>query len=159
MKGKTRERGKTTQEDILTIAGLIEKGISQAKISKITGLSPSTINYLYGYIVNKEVKPELGPWIKYFIDKEIHEKWDPVGELKACTEVTYDNSPERDKIALEAMKIFLSHQGTRTVTLLSKVKLWLGIQGWKQTFDYNFTSIAKSSYDMADALLLKSKKK
>ena len=64
---------------------------------------------------------------------------------------------ERDKIALEAMKIFLNHQGTRTRNLKSRVMLFFGIDGWSQKFTYNSKDIANNSYEMADQMIQESK--
>ena len=59
---------------------------------------------------------------------------------------------ERDNFAIEAMKVLLSHQGTRVSTPLNKIKIWLGFKIFRQKLDYNFNNIAKNSYTMADAM-------
>lgn len=64
---------------------------------------------------------------------------------------------ERDKIALEVMKIFLTHQGTRTRNLKSRLMQFFGIKGWSQSFDYNIKDIANKSYEMADQMIEESK--
>ena len=65
---------------------------------------------------------------------------------------------ERDKIALEVMKIFLNHQGQRRRTLWSRFTFWLGLNNWTQNFDYNFEDIAKKSYEMADSMIIEKSK-
>lgn len=59
----------------------------------------------------------------------------------------------RDVFAIEAMKVFMTHQGTKRITPFNRIKIWLGINGWKQEFHYNFNDIAKKSYEMADEMV------
>jgi len=60
---------------------------------------------------------------------------------------------ERDKIALEVMKIFLSHQGSRTLSIFSRIAIKLNLTGWVETFNYGFKDVAEKSYEMADAMI------
>ncbi len=60
----------------------------------------------------------------------------------------------RQELAMEIMKVMLANQGRyRRMTLLSKLKFALGMNGWKANFDYNFNDTAKKSFMMADEML------
>jgi len=57
-------------------------------------------------------------------------------------------------VALEVMKIFVESQAKhRRMTLLNKIKYFLGMNGWKADFDLNFYDIAKKSFMMAEEML------
>ena len=59
---------------------------------------------------------------------------------------------ERNVFAIEAMKVFMAHQGTKVITPFNRLLIWLGRNGWKQELKYDFNDIAKKSYEMADAM-------
>jgi len=65
---------------------------------------------------------------------------------------------DRDLVALEAMKIFMDHQGEKRVSIISRISFWLGLEKWEQKFDYNFKDISEKSYELAD-FMLKSREK
>lgn len=59
----------------------------------------------------------------------------------------------RDIFALEAMKVFMTHQSDKTSSIWNTIKIKLRLNGWKQDINYNFTDIAEKSYEMADAMI------
>lgn len=60
----------------------------------------------------------------------------------------------RDLVALELAKTFLAAQlAHRRMTLIGRLKWYLGFEGVKQNFDTNFKDIANKSYEMADTLI------
>lgn len=59
-----------------------------------------------------------------------------------------------NEVASEVMKILLESQAKhRRMTLPSKLKYFLGMNGWKADFDLNFYDIAKKSFIMAEEML------
>ena len=64
-----------------------------------------------------------------------------------------NNVVNRDVFAIEAMKVFMTHQGTKRITPLNRIKIWLGINGWEQEFNYNFEDIAQKSFEMANEMV------
>ena len=81
-------------------------------------------------------------------DSNVKNEEQKVIELSPCR-----TSFDRDLVALEAMKIFMDHQGEKRVSIISRISFWLGLEKWKHNFDYNFQNIAEKSYEMADYML------
>lgn len=57
---------------------------------------------------------------------------------------------ERDILAMEAMKIFISQQGNETMSLADRIMRFLNIGDWQAVYDYDFKEISEKSYLMAD---------
>ncbi len=63
------------------------------------------------------------------------------------------NDNGRDKFAVEAMKVFLTHKGTILKTPLNRLKIFLGISPYRQEVHYNIKNIAQLSFKMADEMI------
>lgn len=59
----------------------------------------------------------------------------------------------RDLIAIESMKIILEKQGERRLSIIDRIKFWLGINGWRVNFDYNLNQTAERAYEMAELMI------
>jgi len=70
-----------------------------------------------------------------------------------------DRLTKREKVALELAKSFTSNQGKIRMSLMSKVKFYLNIDGWRQDLDYNYQNISDESFKMADIFLKSSENK
>lgn len=65
----------------------------------------------------------------------------------------------RQELAFEIIKILLANQGKyRRMTLINKLKYYLGMKDFKAEFDYNFDDIVKNAFIVADLILLANKK-
>lgn len=63
----------------------------------------------------------------------------------------------RDYYATEILKAFLAAQSKIRMTLLSRLKWWIGGKGWasdwKADYDYNFKNTAEKAFECADIML------
>ena len=57
---------------------------------------------------------------------------------------------ERDILAMEAMKLFISQQGYASMSLMHRVMRFFNINGWEVNYHYDFKDISEKSYLMAD---------
>ena len=57
---------------------------------------------------------------------------------------------ERDILAMEAMKIFISQQGYVSMSLKHRLMRFFNINEWKVNYHYDFKDISENSYLMAD---------
>lgn len=61
---------------------------------------------------------------------------------------------DRDYLATEIMKVHVATQiKRRRMNLISRIKWWLNIDGWRIDYDLNAKDIAKKSYEFADIAL------
>ena len=66
-----------------------------------------------------------------------------------------DTKASRDEIALEVFLVFLRSEGRhRRMGIISKIKFWLNIPGWKSDYDYSTSDCAKKAYQVADIFIM-----
>ena len=64
------------------------------------------------------------------------------------------NCGDRDYLATEIMKIHVANQiKMRRMSVWSRIKWWLNIDGWKIDYDLNAKDITQKSYEFADMVI------
>jgi hypothetical protein len=70
---------------------------------------------------------------------------------------TENNISIRDFYAAEILKALILAQSKRRMTLINRLKWWLGGNGcmgdWKAHYDYNFKHLAEKALEFADDVL------
>lgn len=65
-----------------------------------------------------------------------------------------EQEKKRQELAIEVMKIFLlSTARHRRMTLINRIKFYLGRKDYKAAFDYDMNDVLVKSFFMADAIL------
>lgn len=65
----------------------------------------------------------------------------------------------RDYFASLAMQSILSKSIVKKHSILSKIRIFLGLEGYSIDFDVYMKKISKASYEMADAMIEEKNKK
>lgn len=87
---------------------------------------------------------------KWLLEEDDNRTFDMMREEYLSDNCISDNA-YRDLLAKDIIKIHVNHQvKRRRMSLLSRIKWWLNIDGWQADYDLNAKDIIKKSYEFAD---------